>query len=125
MSDAPDLSLWSELVGAPQRPAGDLHSRLILDRSGKRIVSIDTQDVEPVLEQNAIDRSTEQHHDCARLVARVPNVVLAQWLYEEHARGNKLRYGSKEYYELVYRKLQDPDFAKFRTDGGAFFTGWR
>lgn len=104
----------------------DVDNRLILDRADKRIIAVDTQDVEPILEQNAADRSTEQRHDCARLVARVPNVVLTQWLYEEHSRGNMVRMYTPEYYELVYRKLSDPEWSKLRTSGGSqFFVGYR
>ena len=103
-----------------------MENRILLDRADKRIITVDTQDVEPILEQNALDRTTQQRHDCARKVATVPNVILTQWLYEEHNRGNKIRMFSKEFYELVYRKLSDPDWAKLRTDGGdQFFLGYR
>lgn len=104
----------------------DVINNILLDRGEKRIVAVDTQDVEPILEQNAVDRSTEQSNDCARKVATVPNVILTRWLYEEHERGNKIRMFSKEFYELVYRKLSDPEWSKLRTDGGQqFFMGWR
>lgn len=95
----------------------DVHNRLILDRADKRIIAVDTQDVEPILEQNKIERSLTQRHDCARKVATVPNVILTQWLYEEHARGNTgMRMFSREFYEMVERKLNDPDWANLRTD---------
>jgi hypothetical protein len=43
-------------------------------------------------------------------------VILLKWLNEEHARGNtKLRLFTKEFDELVARRLADPDWAYLRT----------
>ena len=50
--------------------------------------------------------------DWARHVASIPNVILLKWLNEEHARGHTgLRLFTREFDELVARKLADPDWA--------------
>jgi hypothetical protein len=52
-----------------------------------------------------------------RHIATIPNVVLVRWLNEEHARGRTdLALFSKEFDEVVKRKLNDPDWAYLRTD---------
>lgn len=75
------------------------------------------QDVEPILERNAMLRSLPQKSDWGRHVASIPNVILVQWLNEEWARGNvALRPFTREFDELVKRKLADPDWKYLRTD---------
>ena len=52
-----------------------------------------------------------------RHVASIPNVVIEQWLNDEIKRGNTtIRWGSKEFDELIKRKLQDHDYLFLRTD---------
>jgi hypothetical protein len=80
------------------------------------------QDVEPILENNKALRAVEQRSDWGRHVASVPNVVLEKWLNEEWERGNAtMQFGSEEFYTMVERKLQDPEYRAFRTD--ATFNG--
>ena len=55
-----------------------------------------------------------------------PGVVLERLVHgepdEEAERGNiYMQFGSEEFYEMVERKLQDPDYRMFRTD--AAFNG--
>lgn len=75
------------------------------------------QDVEPILENNKKLRGEKQKSDWGRHVATIPNVVLEQWLNDEIARGNTtIRWGSKEFDELIHRKIQDRDWLFLRTD---------
>jgi hypothetical protein len=88
---------------------------VLLDHTGAVIAST-TQDVEPILERNARLRTERQRGDLGRHVAAIPNVILVKWLNEEHARGNAgLRLFTREFDELVARKLADPDWAYLRT----------
>jgi hypothetical protein len=94
-----------------------MDTRVSLDRSEKLIVVESMQDVEPILESNKALRSIPQNSDWGRHVATIPNVVLVQWLNEEHKRGNtQLCLFSREFDELVKRKLRDRDWLFLRTD---------
>lgn len=92
-------------------------TKLILDRNEKKIVAYTEQDVEPVLERNKFLRGEEQRSDWGRHVAEIPNVIYVRWLNEEHAKGNtSLRMFTKEFDQIVRKKLQDPDWAYLRVD---------
>ena len=96
-----------------------IRTELLLDRGERKIVAVSTQDVEPILARNKALRGEAQHgHDCARLVADIPAVILVRWLNEEYARGNThLRLFTREFNEtVVRRKLQDPEWRYLRTD---------
>lgn len=101
-----------------------MHTQLILQeapRAKDSIVVVNSmQDVEPILERNKQLRLMEQRSDWGRHVASIPNVIMTRWLNEEHARGNNnLRMFTKEFDELVAKKLRDPDWAYLRTDCAA------
>jgi hypothetical protein len=88
----------------------------VLLRDGE-VVARTIQDVEPILERNAALRGEAQRSDWGRHVATIPNVILVRWLNEEYARGNtQLRMFTREFDEIVERKLRDPDWAYLRTD---------
>jgi hypothetical protein len=92
-------------------------TQLSLDRGEKLIVARTLQDVEPILERNKQLRSTPQKSDWGRHVASIPNVILVKWANEEYARGNTgLRMFTKEFDEIVEKKLQDPEWKYLRTD---------
>jgi hypothetical protein len=94
-----------------------MRTDLLLDRDARKIIASTTQDVEPILERNHALRGEPQRSDWGRHVATIPNVILVRWLNEEYARGNtQLRIFTKEFDELVARKLEDPDWAYLRTD---------
>lgn len=100
-------------------------TRILLDSNGQDLAVEHWQDVEPILEQNKISRSLEQHSDCAREIADVPYVILLQWLNEEYARGNStITLLSEEMDRLAKKKLQDPEWAYLRTDRPALIMGW-
>lgn len=84
-------------------------------KDGQAIVRT-TDDVEPILEHNKLLRTEPQRSDWGRHVATVPTIVLLGWLHDEWERGNDIKYLSPEYYALVWKKLQDPDYANLRTD---------
>lgn len=100
-------------------------TQILLDSNGQDLAVRHTQDVEPILDRNALLRTEEQHSDWGRHVASIPNVIYIQWLDEEHRKGNtKLRLFTPEFDEIVQRKLQDPDWAYLRTDRPALQAGW-
>ena len=95
-----------------------MRTDVLLDRSDRKIIAVTTQDVGPILDRNAELRAQPQRGDFGRHVASIPNVILVRWLNEEYARGRTgLRLYSREFDEIIQRKLQDPDWAYLRTDG--------
>lgn len=94
-----------------------MQTKLHLDRSEKLIIADTWQDVEAILEHNKALRSMPQKSDWGRHVASIPNVIMTRWLNEEYMRGNVgLRMFTKEFDELVAKKLRDPEWAYLRTD---------
>jgi hypothetical protein len=75
------------------------------------------QDVEPILENNALMRSTPQKSDWGRQVASIPNVIYYKWFNEAYERGQTtIKMFGPEMDEIVERKLKDPEWAYLRTD---------
>jgi hypothetical protein len=95
-----------------------MRTSLLLDRGDRKIIAVSTQNVEPILDRNKAARGERQAHDCARLLADIPAVILVGWLNEEYARGNThLRLFTREFNDtVVRRKLADPDWAYLRCD---------
>lgn len=96
----------------------------IYHADGRELTVVRVQDVQPILEHNAVLRTMEQRSDWGRHRASVPNVVLEKWLNEAAERGHIMQFGSDEFYEMVERKLNDPDNYKFRTDTANAFLGF-
>ena len=95
------------------------------DSNGQDLAIEHVQDIEDIMENNKVLRSMEQKSDWGRHIATIPNVIYLQWLNEEHDKGNtSLRMYSKEFDEIVHRKLKDPAWAYLRTDKPALITGW-
>lgn len=86
---------------------------LTKDRS---ITVYNEDDVDEILEHNKTLRSMPQKSDWGRHIATIPNIVCVQWLNEEWQRGSKVRFLSKEWDQLVAKKLNDPDWKYLRTD---------
>ena len=103
-----------------------LQTRIHLDSNGQDMAIETIQDVEPILERNKLLRSLDQlNTDGMKEIAEIPNVILIQWLNEEHARGNEsLRLFTPEMDEIVKKKLNDPDWAYLRTDRPMLQAGW-
>lgn len=94
-----------------------MERKLFIDEGEKRLTFVNVQDVEPILDLNKAQRSEEQHSDWGRRIARIPNTIMLQWFYAEHAKGNtSLQMYSEEFDRIVARKLDDPDWAYLRTD---------
>jgi hypothetical protein len=94
-----------------------METKLHVDRSEKLIIAHTVQDVEDILERNKTLRSMPQKSDWGRHIASIPNVILVMWLNEAYALGNtELRMYTKEFDELVARKLKDPEWKYLRTD---------
>lgn len=74
------------------------------------------QDVEPIIDRNKYLQTVGQKSDWGRHIASVPCIFLEKWLNEEAARGNVLRYGSKEYWQMIDTKLRDPEWKFLRVD---------
>jgi hypothetical protein len=92
---------------------------------GRTIIRERVQDVEPILEHNALLRTMEQKSDWGRHIASIPNVIMERWFNEEYERGNvSLRLYSKEMDEIVARKLKDPQWAYLRTDMASAMLGF-
>mgnify|MGYP000382023818 CR=1 FL=1 len=87
---------------------GGIVNRAFYDAGEREFTFLRVQDVEPILEHNAILRQQEQHGESFRQIGSVPNVMIEKWLHEELDRGNVgLRIGSEEFDRLIWRKLQD------------------
>jgi hypothetical protein len=94
-----------------------MKTEVSLDRGEKLIVVKSSQDVEPILEHNKVLQGIPQKSDWGRHVATVPNVILAQWLNEAHARGNtSMKLFDEEFMQMVWQKLNDCDWLFLRTD---------
>ncbi len=95
----------------------DVVTKLHLDRSDKTITAERVQDVEPILDHNAVLRGMSQKSDWGRHVASIPNVILERWLNEELDRGTVgIRLFGPEMDAVVQRKLRDPDWKWLRVD---------
>lgn len=88
-----------------------------LDKSEKLIHFARWQDVEDIIDNNKRLQNTPQKSDWGRHVSTIPNVILEQWLNEEHRRGNvSLKLYSNDFDKIIERKLKDPDWRWLRTD---------
>lgn len=101
----------------------EIVKKAFYNASDREFTFLQVQDVEGVLEANKRWREMAQRGDL-RKVATIPNVIMMQWLNEEHERGNiGLKMYSDEWDELVARKLSDPDWAHLKTHSPAA-NGW-
>jgi hypothetical protein len=100
--------------------------RFHLDPDGDHLTIEHVQDVEPILDRNKELRAEPQRSDWGRWVASIPNVVIVRWMNEEAARGNNVLPFTREFDDVVARKLRDPEWAYLRVDNpaGQFRTGW-
>lgn len=89
------------------------------DSNGKDFAIEHVQDIEDIIERNKALRAEPQRSDFGRHIASIPNVVIVKWMNEAHARGHQVMPFTKEFDELIARKLRDPDWAYLRTDSAA------
>ena len=91
----------------------------------RSIAVVSTDDVEAILEHNKLLRSMEQTNtDGIRHKYSIPNVFMVKWLNEAWQRGHNVRYLSREWWELIEKKMADPDHAAFRVDGPSHRVGY-
>jgi hypothetical protein len=95
------------------------------DKAERKFVFERVQDIEDILENNKRLRAEDQDSDWGRHVASIPNIIMERWLNEAYASGNVgLRMFTKEFDELVAKKLKDPDWAFLRTDKASAQVGY-
>jgi len=94
-------------------------ARAHLDPNGKDLAIEHVQDVEDIIENNKQWRSESQRSDWGRKIASIPNIHIVQWMNEEWERGNQVMPFTKEFDEVIARKLRDPDWAFLRTDSAS------
>lgn len=82
------------------------------DKNDKTIIAHSYQDCQEILDQNALLRDAPNTLEWGRLVARVPNNIIHQWLVEEWSKGNTdIRPFTRRFnVEVVQRKLRDPNY---------------
>ncbi len=94
----------------------DVLIRAHLDANGKDIAVEHWQDVEGILERNKALRAEPQRSDWGRHVATIPNVIIMRWMDEAWERGHHVMPMTKEFDEVIARKLKDPEWKYLRTD---------
>lgn len=82
----------------------------------KSVTVYSEDDVEDILDRNHILRGLPQKSDWGRHVASIPSIILVKWLNEAWSRGHNIRILSREWDELVAKKLRDPDWAYLKVD---------
>jgi hypothetical protein len=89
----------------------DVLTRAHLDPNGEDLTVQHWQDVGPILERNKALRSEPQRSDWGRHIASIPNVIITRWMNE-----TGVMPFTKEFDEIIARKLRDPEWAYLRTD---------
>lgn len=92
--------------------ARDLVLQLHPNPKSDDVIASTWQDCEPILDLNKQLADEQQTSDFRRMVARVPAVIIHQWLVEEWVKGNKhLRPFTREFNQtVVLPKLRDPNW---------------
>lgn len=98
----------------------------IVKLTEKRTIAVySTDDVEPVLDHNKLLQTLEQTNtDGLKHTHSIPPIVLVKWLNEEWSRGSNVRYLSKEFDEIILKKLKDPEWAFLRVGGPSHRVGY-
>ena len=91
------------------------------DSDGQTLTIEHWQDVEDIMERNAALRKETQRSDWGRHIASIPNVIITRWMNE-----TGVMPFTKEFDDIISRKLKDPEWAYLRTDNQAsqFRTGY-
>ena len=101
-----------------------MRTEIVKLAESRNVAVVSTDDIESTLERNKLLRTIEQKSDWGRHVATIDNVIQVMWLNEEWKRGNYIRYLSREWDELLKRKLKDPEWANLRTDAPSHVIGY-
>lgn len=105
----------------------EIVNKAFYDAGAREFTFLRVQDVEDILDDNKRLQNEAQRSDWHRHIATIPNIFLEKWLHEELDRGRVgLKIGTKEFDEIIKRKLQDPDYRHLRTDSRhtSHFTGF-
>lgn len=96
-----------------------------LDKTDRTLTIYSSGDVEPILEHNKMLRTMEQDRKSdLRHFASIPPEVCLAWLNDEWKRGHEIKFLSKEWDELVAKKLADPGNKYLLTGGPSSLMGW-
>ena len=91
----------------------------------KSIAVVTVDDVDPYLDHNKMLRSMEQTRtDGMKHHASIPPLILVKWLNEQWAQGSDIRYLSKEFDDIIDKKLKDPEWAYLLVDGPSHRVGY-
>lgn len=102
-----------------------MHTEIVKLTDKRTIAVVSSDDVEPMLDHNALLRTMAQPNtDGLKHVASIPNVIMVKWLNEQWQRGSNVRYLSREWDEIVKKKLKDPEWAYLRTDAPSHRVGY-
>lgn len=102
----------------------DLLTRFHFDNDAVTVERV--QDVEDIIEYNKLLRDQSQVGADFHQKWSLPNVMIERF-YLEYAGDNAAPPMNGEFWAFVDKKMNDPDYAKFRTDNPSspFFIGYR
>lgn len=97
-------------------------TRHMKTESDGSIVIVNSQEMDEMIKQIKTYRETrfKNGHTSEggmQSVGIVPHVILQQWIKEEYGE-DRVEYGNERYDDMLRRKLNDPNFAAFRTGSG-------
>ena len=87
------------------------------DANGRVVLATErVQDCEDILDDNKRMQNGERQVGDMRLTSQIPLVVIELWLREAWDRGQVgLMLADREFDEIIFRKLRDPDWKWLRT----------
>lgn len=102
-----------------------MHTEIVKLTDKRTIAVVSADDLEPYLERNKMLRTLHQPKtDGLKHVASIPNLIMVKWLNEAWQRGSNVRYLSREWDDIVKKKLKDPEWAYLRTDAPSHRVGY-
>jgi len=89
-----------------------------LDDNGRTVLATERwQDCEAILDDNKRMQAGERQVGAMRLTSQIPLIVIEWWLREAWQRGQiGLKMVDREFDEIIFRKLKDPDWKWLRTE---------
>ena len=94
----------------------------VYDEGTERLVVRRSQDVEPIIERNKAmaneGRKWDFGDDWGRLYARIPNIVIEQWMREDGV--NVLALEGDDQGKYLRAKLNSSDYRDLKTDPGVY-----
>ena len=92
-------------------------TRAHYDAVERKFIIERVEDVEYQIELNKVLQTTPQpKNETFNHVASIPPIFIEKWLNEEWSRGNvDMRLFDREFDDLVFKKLRDPDWRFLKT----------